>query len=143
MCADLNGNGVGWSSRLALCAELDCLPAMSGKIAHLSNQQTSDFRKQFRRGTSQSGSQSGRHPGSQSVSSRGRSLRRCFLVVVSVVSPTRIRSSCLVPFELFVHVNCFCRVAEAIEKFNTKKNENRKKPKNSELALDMCPVMVF
>lgn len=94
------------------------LRAMSGKIAHLSNQQTSDFRKQFR--------------GKQPVSVRP-GVAHAILVVVVVVGgggvpfkathPTWL--PCFVPFVLFVHVNCFCplKIQQRNQKKRTKINE--------------------
>lgn len=97
------------------------LRAMSGKIAHLSNQQTSDFRKQFR--------------GKQPVSVRP-GVAHAILVLVVVVGgggvpfkATHPRYSLLprfVPFVVFVHVNCFCPLKIQQRNQKKKKNENKR-----------------
>lgn len=72
-----------------------------------------------------------------------------WMEMVVVLSPTPAYvARARVPFVLFVHVNCFCRAAETIEKFNKKKKtekerETQRKNPESEPSLDMCPVMVF
>lgn len=58
-----------------------------------------------------------------------------WMVMVVVLSPTPAYvARAPVPFVLFVHVNCFCRAAETIEKFN-KKRKQRKKEKPKERIL--------
>lgn len=94
---------------------------MSGKIAHLSNRQTSDFRKQLKK-NSQSG------PKRYETNGTGQrivvqDIRGGMLVVVSVFGGSHVNSPTrpeIFAFLLFVHVNCFC---EAIENFSKNQKE--------------------
>lgn len=103
------------------------LRAMSGKIAHLSNQQTSDFRKQFR--------------GKQPVSVRpswGRTRHPCprcrwwWWCPVQSHPPYVVAAAVprFVPFVLFVHVNCFCPLK--IQQRNQKKKRTKINETNPE-----------
>lgn len=103
---------------------------MSGKIAHLSNRQTSDFRKQLKKN-----SQSGQTENEKQDIRTGHGIRdglACLVVVrwygggshvnaTTAATPSR-------QFLLFVHVNCFC---EAIENFQIqpKKREEKSRKK--------------
>lgn len=92
------------------------LRAMSGKIAHLSNQQTSDFRKQFR--------------GKQPVSVRPGVAHAILVVVVVVVSrskPPTLRGCCCRASLCAVCAVCARKLLLSIENSTEKPKKKRTK----------------